>query len=247
MGLDARLRTAKLYLCTDARREQGDFGDFVDAAFAGGVDVLQVRDKNLEPDEELDALELARTIAYHYNGLVVVNDSPVQAKKFNADVLHLGQDDDKPKMARKFLHQWALIGSSTHSEKQAKRALDDPDVNYFCVGPVYATPTKPDYRPVGLDLVEYAATIAKPGDPKGKPWFAIGGINADNLDDVLAAGARRIVVVRAITESDDPEGAARRLADRIAEQWQRDPAMQLYLDATFRQVEESPFVDQDDV
>lgn len=234
MGLDVRLKTARLYLVTDIRRDTGDFGNFVEAAFAGGVDVLQVRQKGLDEEEELEALELARTIAYHYQGLVVVNDSPPLARRFSADVLHLGQDDEQPRLARTFLHQWALIGRSTHTEKQASAALHDPEVNYFCVGPVHATPTKPEYPPVGLELVRAAATMAPPGDPESKPWFAIGGINARTLDEVLAAGARRIVVSSAITKAPDAEAAAKELSSRLREAWNADPKMQSYLAEVFQ-------------
>ena len=234
MGLDVRLKTARLYLVTDIRSDTKDFGNFVEAAFAGGVDVLQVRQKGLDEEQELEALELARTIAYHYQGLVVVNDSPTLARKFSADVLHLGQADEQPRLARTFLHQWALIGQSTHSEKQARAALENPEVNYFCVGPVYATSTKPDYEPVGTELVRAAATIAPPGDPDSKPWFAIGGINADNLDEVLAAGARRVVVARAITRAADAEAAAAELSGRLRQAWNDDPAMQDYLGSVFQ-------------
>ncbi|NNG18545.1 thiamine phosphate synthase [Naumannella sp. ID2617S] len=242
MGLDVRLKTARLYLLTDLREDTKDFGNFVEAAFAGGVDVLQVRQKDLPEEKELEALDLARTIAYHYQGLVVVNDSPALAKKFSADVLHLGQADEQPKVARTFLHQWALIGQSTHSDKQARAAVDNPEVNYFCVGPVYATSTKPEYPPVGLDLVRAAATLAPPSDPATKPWFAIGGINADNLDEVLAAGARRIAVSSAITRAADAEAAAKQLSDRLRETWNDDPGMQEYLQSVFNFGQSATFV-----
>lgn len=229
MGLDVRLKMARLYLCTDIREDTNDFGNFVDAAFAGGVDVLQVRQKGLEPQKELEALELARTIAYQYQGIVCVNDNPKLAKEFGADMLHVGQDDTAPAEARKFLHPWGLIGRSTHSEEQAKAALADADVNYFCVGPVYATPTKPDYKATGLELVRQAAEFAPPQDPQGKPWFAIGGVDEHTIDDVIAAGARRVVVVRAITKASDAEAAAKTLSSKLREAWNNDEGMQDYL------------------
>lgn len=213
---------AKLYLCTDTRSKQGDFAQFVEDAFAGGVDLIQVREKNLSPKAELEALETVRALATAHQGLVVVNDSPKLAHQFGADVLHLGQDDPDPATGRKALHEWGLIGQSTHSVAQADRAAANPDVDYFCVGPVHATATKPDYEPVGLDLVRHAATKYPPSEESSKPWFAIGGINATNLDEVIEAGARRVVVVRAITEASDPRTAAEELSARLRRAWRED-------------------------
>ena len=228
MGLQTRLRLARLYLCTDARSDRGDLAEFCAAAFAGGVDILQIRQKNMDPDEELAALEIARRAAEPHQAMVCVNDSPVLAGRFSADILHLGQTDGSSAEARQHLHRWALIGRSTHEPAQADGAIADEAADYFCVGPVYATPTKPDYRPAGLDLVRYAAEVAPPSDIAAKPWFAIGGIDQGNLDEVLAAGARRVCVVRAITKAADPEKAARALKDRLREAWQSDPAMKPY-------------------
>ncbi len=228
MGLQARLRLARLYLCTDARTERGDLAEFCEAAFAGGVDILQIRQKDMEADEELEALQVARRAAERHQALVCVNDSPSLAERFSADVLHLGQTDGSSRRARRQLHRWAMIGRSTHAPAQTDRALADDDADYFCVGPVYATSTKPDYEPVGLDLVRYAARVAPPHDLAAKPWFAIGGIDEGNLDDVLAAGARRVCVVRVITLADDPEAAARSLSTRLREAWRADPAMEAY-------------------
>lgn len=226
LGLATRLQMARLYLCTDTRAERGDLAEFLEAAFAGGVDIVQIREKGLDRDAELAALDLARTIANRHQGLVCVNDSPAIAQDFSADVLHVGQDDTEPKVARRSLHQWALIGRSTHDEAQAREAAADPEVNYFCVGPVYATPTKPDYRPAGLDLVRFAARHQPVGQQGSKPWFAIGGIDQKTLGDVIAAGARRAVVVRAITEAKDPRAAAAALRSQLDETWENDPTLQ---------------------
>ena len=240
MGLDTRMRLARLYLCTDAREEQGDLEEFLRAVFAGGVDIVQIRQKNMAPARELDALNIARRVAFDHQGLVCVNDSPELAGEFQSDVLHLGQTDGKAKAARKHLHEWAQIGRSTHSEKQARKAAEDDEVDYFCVGPVYPTATKPDYEAVGLDLVRYATELQPPSDPASKPWFAIGGINADNLDEVLDAGAKRICVVRPITEAADPEAAAAELKNRLREAWKADPEMEKYTFAAFRPREKAP-------
>jgi thiamine-phosphate pyrophosphorylase len=228
MGLDARLRLARLYLCTDARDEQGDLEDFLTAAFAGGVDIVQIRQKNMSPEAELAALEIARSAAALYQGIVCVNDSPSLAARFHADMLHLGQKDGPSAPARSQLHQWGILGRSTHSPAQADAAIADPDLDYFCVGPVYPTSTKPDYEPVGLDLVRYAAKAAPVTDIGSKPWFAIGGIDFGNIDDVIEAGARRVCVVRAITQAANPKDAARRLRDRLQAAWRADPRMEQY-------------------
>ena len=229
MGLAARLRLARLYLCTDAREGTGDLGDFLSAAFAGGVDIAQIRQKGMTPEAELAALEVARTAAARHQGIVCVNDSAALAGRFHADMLHLGQTDGESRPARSQLHRWALLGRSTHSEEQATAAIADRHVDYFCVGPVYATSTKPDYVPVGLDLVKTAARLAPVSEVTAKPWFAIGGIDEHNLDEVLSAGPRRICVVRAITEAADPETAARRLKDRLRAAWRADPRMDRYV------------------
>src|SRR4029453_5002797 len=103
--------------------------------------------------------------------------------------------------------------------------IKDPKVDYFCVGPVYATSTKPDYPPVGLDLVGYAARKAPVADIKSNPWFPIGGVSMDNIDDVIDAGARRVCVVRAITQASDPQEAAQRLSGRLRAAWKAEPAV----------------------
>ncbi|HEX8489066.1 MAG TPA: thiamine phosphate synthase [Propionibacteriaceae bacterium] len=234
LGLDARLRLARLYLCTDARERQGDLADFLEAAFSGGVDIVQIRQKEMDPDAELEALEVARTVADRHRGLVCVNDSPQLAGRFQADVLHLGQTDGSARAARRHLHEWALLGRSTQAPEQTDEALEDRAVSYFCVGPVFATATKPDYPPVGLDLVRYAARVAPPSDLAAKPWFAIGGITTDNLDRVVAAGARRVCVVRPITQASDPQAAAQALTDRLRQAWHDDQAMQRYALAALR-------------
>ena len=196
MGLDARLRLARLYLCTDAREKQGDLADFLAAAFMGGVDIVQIRQKDMKPEAELEALEIARDAAMKHQGIVCVNDSAKLAGRFHADMLHLGQTDGDSAPARKHLHRWAILGRSTHSPGQFDQGVRDQDVDYLCVGPVYATSTKPDYEPVGLELVRYAAQAAPVAQIESKPWFAIGGISLDNIDAVIEAGARRVCVVR---------------------------------------------------
>lgn len=221
-GVDARLRASMLYLCTDARQQQGDLSDFIAEVVSGGVDIVQVRQKGMSLEDELATLEQVRSVAQRWQALVAVNDNPILAGVFGADLLHLGQTDSAPAAARRRLHPWARIGRSTHSVQQAEVALADPEVDYFCVGPVWATPTKPDYQPVGLELVRHAAEIAPPTSPDSKPWFAIGGIDLETVEEVVEAGARRVVVVRALTESTDPHGSARALKNRLRRAWRAD-------------------------
>lgn len=209
-----RLATARLYLCTDARRERGDLAEFADAALAGGVDVIQLRDKGsagekqfgpLEARGELAALDVLADAAHRHGALFAVNDRADIARAAGADVLHLGQDDLPLAVARAVIGDGPLIGRSTHDLDQVRNAAGE-DADYFCVGPCWPTPTKPGRTAPGLDLVRAAAELET-----DKPWFAIGGIDADRLSEVLDAGARRIVVVRAITAADDPAAAARAL------------------------------------
>ncbi|GGW32001.1 thiamine phosphate synthase [Streptomyces xantholiticus] len=206
----ALLSDARLYLCTDARKRQGDLPEFLDAVLASGVDIVQLRDKGMEAGEELEHLQVFADACRRHRKLLAVNDRADVAHAIGADVLHLGQGDLPVPAARAILGDGVLIGRSTHSESEAAAARAEPGVDYFCTGPCWPTPTKPGRHAPGLDLVRYAAGLG--GD---RPWFAIGGIDASNLDEVLDAGARRIVVVRAVTEADDPGAAAAGLAQRI--------------------------------
>lgn len=227
-SLAHRLRMARLYLCTDAREHQGDLAEFVAAAFAGGVDVVQIRQPGLGRAAELAALEVAREAARPYQGIVSVNASARLAGEFSADMLHLGRDDGSARRARRPLHEWALVGRSASTVTELDAALAEAEVDYVSVGAVYATPTVPDAVPVGLDLVRRAARVAPVGDLASKPWFAVGGISLDTLDAVLEAGARRVVVVRAITEAADPHAAAAALSARLRTAWSDDPALASY-------------------
>ncbi|GAB7183671.1 thiamine phosphate synthase [Kitasatospora sp. Ki12] len=208
--LRARLADARLYLCTDARREQGDLAEFLDAALAGGVDIVQLRDKGLEAKQELAALEVFADACRRHGKLLSVNDRADVAHAARPDVLHLGQDDLPVPAARAILGEDVLIGRSCHAESEVDAAVAEPGVDYFCTGPVWPTPTKPGRPAPGLGLVSYAAKQVT-----DRPWFAIGGIDLGNVDEVLAAGARRIVVVRAITAAEDPRAAAAELSRRV--------------------------------
>ncbi|MFE6865152.1 thiamine phosphate synthase [Kitasatospora sp. NPDC057692] len=205
-----RLADARLYLCTDARRERGDLAEFLDAALAGGVDIVQLRDKGLEARQELAALEVFADACRRHGKLLAVNDRADVAHAAGPDVLHLGQDDLPVPAARAIIGEDVLIGRSCHAESEVDAAAAEPGVDYFCTGPVWPTPTKPGRPAPGLGLVEYAAKLGT-----ARPWFAIGGIDLGNLDEVLAAGARRVVVVRAITAAEDPGAAAAAFARRL--------------------------------
>ncbi|WP_031069820.1 thiamine phosphate synthase [Streptomyces sp. NRRL S-118] len=208
----ALLSDARLYLCTDARKRQGDLPAFLDAVLASGVDVVQLRDKGMEAGEELEHLAVFADACRRHGKLLAVNDRADVAHAIGSDVLHLGQGDLPVPAARAILGDRVLIGRSTHAEGEVDAAVAEPGVDYFCTGPCWPTPTKPGRYAPGLDLVRYAASL-----DQDRPWFAIGGIDADTLDEVLDAGARRIVVVRAITEADDPAAAAAALAKRVRE------------------------------
>ncbi len=186
---------ARLYLITAARP---DLDDFLEAAVRGGVDLVQLRDKELADGALLDALAVAREATRRLGVPLVVNDRPDLAVIAEADGVHVGQDDLPVAEARRF---GVRVGLSTHSAPEVDRA----DADYIGVGPVYATPTKEGRPAVGLDLVRYAAARAR------LPWFAIGGIDRTNVDAVVAAGAKRIAVVRAIGDASDPSDAAAEL------------------------------------
>lgn len=210
-----RLARARLYLCTDARRDTDDLAEFAEAALAGGVDVIQLRDKGsdgeqrfgpLEARDELAALAVLGAAARRHGALLAVNDRADLAVAAEADVLHLGQGDLPVAHARRIVGDQMIIGRSTHDLAQARAAALEPGVDYFAVGPCWPTPTKPGRTAPGLDLVRAVAA-----EQPARPWFAIGGIDAARLDEVRAAGAERIVVVRAVTAAADPQAAAAQL------------------------------------
>jgi thiamine-phosphate pyrophosphorylase len=184
---------ARLYLVAGAR----PLG-FLRAALAGGVDIIQLRDKGLDDEGILRAAEPFRAAADEFGVPFILNDRPDLVQATGADGVHLGQDDVG--------HRVGLLGRSTHAPEQAL-AVEDAD--YVSIGPVWATPTKPGRPAAGLDYVSWAAANVD------RPWFAIGGIDAANVREVLERGARRIVVVRAITEAADPEAAARELREAL--------------------------------
>ena len=187
-----------LYLCAHAAAEAA-----VTAALDGGVELLQLRDPSLDDDAVRRVGERWRDLAHAAGARFVLNDRPDLAAKIGADGVHVGQDDSAPADARTHVD---MVGQSTHAPEQGARAAADPDVAYLSIGPVWATPTKPGRPAAGLDYVRWAAA-----NVTGKPWFAIGGIDEKNVHEVVEAGARNVVVVRALLGAADPAAAARTL------------------------------------
>jgi len=205
-GRRERLAASRLYVCTPIRP---DLGEFADAVLGAGVDLIQLRDKQAEAGPLLEASAVLREAAGAHGALFAVNDRADVALAADADVLHLGQDDLPLEWARRILGDDVLLGRSTHDPGQAARAAAEP-WDYLVAGPVWATATKPGRPATGTRLVEAVAALDPP-----QPWFAIGGIDAGNLDQVTAAGATRIVVVRAITTAPDPAAATHTLRERL--------------------------------
>jgi thiamine-phosphate pyrophosphorylase len=196
-----RLRRARLYLVVDAAG-----AGRVPAALAGGVDMVQLRDSEVGDEEVLRVAAELRAACAEAGALFWINDRPDLALAAGADGVHVGQDDEPVESVRARVGDEVLIGLSTHSPEQLDAALADPGVDQLSVGPVWETPTKPGRPAAGLDYVRHAARRAR-----GRPWFAIGGIDAGNVREVVKAGAERIVVVRAIRDAVDPRRAAAEL------------------------------------
>ena len=198
----ARLRAASLYLVCDARPGGRELEPFLDAALRGGVDIVQLRDKDLEDDALLTAARCFCRASEEHDALFILNDRPELVAACEADGVHVGQDDVAVPEARALVGEDRLVGLSTHSRAQVDAARG---VDYIAVGPVHETPTKPGRPAVGLDPVRHAAVHAS------VPWFAIGGLDELTISEAIGAGARRAVVVRAVADARDPEAAARAL------------------------------------
>jgi thiamine-phosphate pyrophosphorylase len=211
------LQDVRLYVCTDARRRQGDLEEFLDAILSGGVDAVQLRDKSLDAADEITVAEVFKSACRRHGRLFSINDRADIAAAVRPDILHLGQRDLPVDAAREIMGDGILIGRSTHAASEVDAAAKSDRVDYFCVGPVWPTPTKPGRSAPGPPLLRYAAAVAPPGEAGATPWFAIGGVDLMTLDEVLDGGARRVVVVRAITDADDPGAAAAEFARRLAQ------------------------------
>ena len=197
-----RLRTARLYFVCDARPHGADPEPYLRAALDGGADIIQLREKTLSRREIERAGATFRRIADTYSALFIVNDDPELAHACDADGLHVGQDDLSVSEARAALGPDAIVGLSTHTSEQVDSGARS-GADYISVGPIWETPTKEGRPATGLDLISHASRAAG-----STPFFAIGGIDTGNAADVLAAGARRLCVVRAIRDAEDPAAAA---------------------------------------
>jgi thiamine-phosphate pyrophosphorylase len=204
-----RLRTARLYFVCDALPRGEDPEALLHAALGGGVDIVQLREKELGRDEIERSAQTFRRLCDTYSVLFIVNDDPYLAQSCDADGVHVGQDDVAAAKAREILGPEAIVGLSTHSKEQLAASAEQP-VDYVSVGPIWETPTKAGRPGVGLGLVEHAAADAP------HPFFAIGGIAVANAGEVVAAGARRLGVVRAIRDAGDPAAAAEALRGALA-------------------------------
>jgi thiamine-phosphate diphosphorylase len=199
-----RLRTARLYFVCEARPGGEDPEALLRAALNGGVDIVQLREKELDRAEIERSAATFRRVCDIYSALFIVNDDPDLARSCDADGVHVGQDDASAGEARELLGADAIIGLSTHSDSQLEAAAEAP-VDYVSVGPVWETPTKEGRPGVGLELVSHAARNAP------RPFFAIGGIDPSNAGQVVEAGAHRLGVVRAIRDAEAPAAAAESL------------------------------------
>lgn len=200
-----RLRTARLYLCCGARPGGEDPERLLRAALNGGVDIVQLREKQLGRAAIERAAQTFRRLCDTFGAPFIVNDDPHLARSCGADGVHVGQDDAAPAEAREVLGPDAIVGLSTHSAEQIEAANEEP-IDYMSAGPIWETPTKEGRPAVGLGLVEYAAARAQ------RPFFAIGGIETvERAGQAVAAGAERLCVVRAVRDAEDPGAAAAEL------------------------------------
>jgi thiamine-phosphate pyrophosphorylase len=204
-----RLQAARLYFVTDVRP---GLEELLAAALSGGVDMVQLRDKDASDSELLAAAQVFRRMCDSYGALFWLNDRPDLVAACAADGVHVGQEDMPLAAARAVAGPDALLGLSTHSPSELDAAVAAGEADQLSVGPVWETPTKEGRPAAGLGYVEYAAAHA--GE---RPWFAIGGIDLGNVREVIAAGASRVVVVRAIRDADDPRAAAAALKEALEE------------------------------
>jgi thiamine-phosphate pyrophosphorylase len=212
-----RLRWARLYFVCDARPNGRNPEAMLNAAMGGGALMIELRDRDHPRSVIQRSGQTYRRLSNTYSALFIVNDDPYLALELGADGVHVGQDDIEPAEARRIMGADAIIGLSTHSREQIETAANEP-VDYISVGPVWETPTKAGRPATGLKLVRTAAKIA------AKPWFAIGGIDADNVKSVADAGAERICVVRAIRDAENPRAAATALFAAVDQAARRERA-----------------------
>lgn len=204
-----RLLRSRLYFVTDV---QPGLEELLGAALGGGVDMVQLRDKQASDADLIAAAGVFRRVCDRHGALFWLNDRPDLASACAADGVHVGQDDMAPAEARRRAGPGVLVGLSTHSPAQFDAAVEEGEADQLSVGPVWETPTKAGRPAAGLDYLSHAAARAP-----AAPWFAIGGIDLDNVREVIAAGASRVVVVRAIRDAADPRAAATALRELLAE------------------------------
>lgn len=202
-----KLTGRRLYLCTPDRP---DLAEFLNACIRGGVDIVQLRDKVLDAKPLLARARVARDVCREHGVPFILNDRPDLALDVEADGVHVGQDDAPAPLARRIVGPDAIVGLSTHAPAELDQSNAEP-VDYISAGPVTETPTKPGRAGVGLDYLRYAAAHA------AHPFYVTGGVTPETLPAMRDAGASRFVVVRYLTQADDPEGAARRLARALEE------------------------------
>ena len=212
------LSSRRLYLCT---ADRPDLEDFLRACISGGVDVVQLREKELDARPLLSRAELAADLCRQFAVPFILNDRPDLALACAASGVHVGQDDAPPAIARRILGPEAIVGLSTHAPAEWDTATQlwsaearADGVDYLSAGPVNQTPTKPGRPGTGIAYLEYVAST-KAGGPDGIPWFVTGGVTPETVPTMAAAGARRFVVVRYLTESQDPERSAGYLREAI--------------------------------
>lgn len=207
------LHNRSLYLCTPDRP---DLEQFLSACIAGGVDVVQLRDKQLDARPLLERAALARKVCADYGVPFILNDRPDLALEAGADGVHVGQDDAPVSLARRILGPDKIIGLSTHRPQEFKEGLFEP-VNYLSAGPVSETPTKPGRQGTGLGYIAEASELARGihRQPVPFPFFVTGGVTPETVPAIAAAGASHFVVVRYLTESEDPRTAAKMLSEAI--------------------------------
>jgi len=194
-----------LYLCT---ADRPDLETFLAACIEGGVDIVQLRDKNLDARPLVERGRLAARVCADHGVPFIMNDRPDLALEVGADGVHVGQDDASPDLARRILGPYGIVGLSTHAPVELDASISEP-VDYVSAGPVVATPTKLGRPGTGRSYVTYAVERA------GRPVFITGGVTPDTVPGLASAGARCFVVVRFLTESDDPRASAGALRHAI--------------------------------
>ena len=212
MGLKDNLAMSRVQVITDLRGGTEAFVTFLDLLFSAGVDLVQVRDDSVEQDALREALDAAVQPTFDHRKLLCVGRNIDVAAAFEADLLHLGSTDGDLGQARSRLGKWSLVGRSVHDQAQLDHAVRE-GADWLSVGPVFGAGAP------GLDLVKQAASALPVAEVTSTPWFAVGGITLDNLDEVLGAGAVRIAIASAVTGADDPQAAAGEFVRRVRSHW----------------------------